>query len=50
MGFSFDGDADRVIGVDSKDIFYRDLKGKTDPEEKRKKSGVHAALRAFARL
>ena len=28
-----------VIGVDSKDIFYRDLKGKTDPEEKRKSIG-----------
>ena len=28
-----------VNGVDSKDIFYRDLKGKTDPEEKRKSIG-----------
>ena len=28
-----------VIGVDSKDIFYEDLKGKIDPEEKRKSIG-----------
>ena len=28
-----------VIGVDSKDLFYQDLKGKIDPEDKRKSIG-----------